>query len=85
MPHVGWSSKDLTVLDGDQNGEYWTISEAASILGPPSLTETQLRQLIRMVSIEPAGKRPGGSRYVRAYKAVELIKLYEAIAGVIGD
>jgi hypothetical protein len=85
MPHVGWSSKDLRVLDGNQNGEYWTISEAARMLGPPTLSETQLRQLIRMVSLEPAGKQPGNSRYVRVYKAVELIKLYEAIAGVIGD
>jgi hypothetical protein len=82
MPQAGWSSKELPVLSDDQLGKNWTIAEAAGMLGPPELTELQLRQLVSMLGLQPVGRRPGSTRYVRAYKADDLIRLYEALATV---
>jgi hypothetical protein len=78
----GWSSTGLPTV-GDR-ADLWTVAEAASLLGPPDLNQTQVRSLIRMASLQPAGKRrttcygtPG--RHARVYKADELIELYDTL------
>jgi hypothetical protein len=81
----GWSSAGLVTV-GDNAG-LWTAEQAAAILGPPILTPTQVRHLIRCASLQPAGKRrvsPHGmaGRHARVYKAEELIRLYDAVYGV---
>jgi hypothetical protein len=78
----GWSSSGLPVVS--ESPELWTVAEAASLLGPPQLTPAQVRSLVRMASLEPAGKRrttgrgvPG--RHARVYRAAELIELYDTL------
>lgn len=81
----GWSSVGLPVIEGDYD-IYWSTAEAAYLLGPPSLTEAQVRQLVHLVSLEPVGKRwvkGHGTRHVRVYRAADLIRIYDAIAGVM--
>lgn len=67
---------------------YWTAAEAALLLGPPELTVAQVRQLIRLCSIRPAGRRKAGpralGRHPAVYAAVELIKAYDALYRVGG-
>jgi hypothetical protein len=53
------------------------------LLGPPELTPTQVRNLIRCASLRAAGKRrtsssPGG-RHSKVYPAKDLIRLYESL------
>lgn len=80
----GYATKSLSVVAVDDE-RYWTVSDAAKLLGPPELSEAQVRQLVNLCSLSPAGKRPGGSRrrHVRVYKAEELIRAYAAIASVL--
>jgi hypothetical protein len=77
----GWTSSDLEVVESD-DFSYWSTSDAATLLGG-GLTTSQVRDLIRLAGIQPAGKRRGvarkGGRYVRVYAAVDLIRAYEAI------
>lgn len=81
-PRRGWTSDQLTVVDPDDLS-YWSTSDASTLLGD-SLTTAQIRSLIRLAGIQPAGKRRGiarkGGRYVRVYAAVDLIRAYDAIA-----
>jgi hypothetical protein len=53
------------------------------------LKPEQIRSLIRLAGIQPAGKRHGpsrkGGRYVRVYAAIDLIKAYEAVSDLSGD
>lgn len=81
----GWSSSGLPVIDGHY-AEYWSTAEAAYLLGPPFLSEEQVRQLVHLIGMEPAGKRwvkGRGTRHVRVYRAAELVRAYDAIAGVL--
>lgn len=66
----------------------WSAEDAARLLGPPVISVTQVRNLIRVASLAPAGKRkstaygsPG--RYARVYQAADLIRLYDAIERVM--
>jgi hypothetical protein len=84
-PAKGWSSQDLPAL-GDP--AIWTAGDAARLLGPPVLTQQQVRALIRMASLTPVGKRrvteygkPG--RYARCYRAADLIRLFDAVEQVM--
>jgi hypothetical protein len=81
----GWSSAGLRAVGDDPH--LWTAQEASAILGPPALTPTQVRALIRCAGLEPAGKRSGASqgagRAARVYRAADLIKLYDAVYSVI--
>lgn len=66
----------------------WTVADAATLLGPPVLTRVQVRQLIKMVKLEPVGKRrvtPFGKpgRHARVYPADALIKAYDALSRVL--
>jgi len=79
----GWSSTGLSTVGDDEN--LWTVADAAALLGPPRLTQIQVRQLIKMLSIQPSGKRrvtplgrPG--RHARVYDAETLIKAYDALS-----
>jgi len=70
--------------------DFWTASEAAAILGPPELTPGQVRQLIRIAGLEPAGKRRvttygRAGRHARVFAARDLIRAYEAVWGVLGE
>lgn len=76
----GWSSADLPVISAD-DARFWSIADAAVLLGPPTLTPRQFRDLVRVVGLEPAGKRPAGAgrRYVRVYSATDLIVAFEQV------
>ena len=81
-PDKGWSSDGLGIVGSDVR--FWTLADAASILGPPSLTTEQLRALVKILGIAPAGKRrTTGSgisgRHARVYSAKTLILVYEVI------
>jgi hypothetical protein len=83
----GWSSEGLQVVSQDDPG-YWSTADAANLLGPPELTQAQVRQLIRLSNLQPAGKRRvtmrgRGGRHVRVYRASELIRAHDAIAQVL--
>lgn len=87
MPEVkrGWSSANLRVVRDDPR--YWTVADASRFLGPPDLTEAQVRQLLRLSGIGPVGKRANGPsrRHVRVYDAQELIAAFERLAEVTGE
>lgn len=80
----GYATRGLPVVAEDDE-RYWSVSDAASILGPPDLTEMQVRQLVHLLNMQPAGKRSGGSRrrHVRVYDASHLARAYAAIEGVL--
>jgi hypothetical protein len=87
MAARGWSSAGLRSL-GD-TPEAWTAQEASAILGPPVLSCQQLRALIRAASLEPVGKRKVtrhgvSGRYARCYRALDLIRLYDAMEQLTG-
>jgi hypothetical protein len=79
----GWTSQQLEVVSND-DVSYWSTADAAMLLAIPA---TQVRSLIRLASIEPAGKRHGpsrrGGRYVRVYSAIDIIKAYEAVTDAV--
>lgn len=82
----GWSSDGLRTVGDDDT--LWTVADAASLLGPPQLTPVQVRQLIKMVDLEPIGKRrvtPVGrpGRHARVYRAEALIQAYDALSRVL--
>lgn len=82
----GWSSQGLRIISPD-DADYWSTADAAQLLGPPQLSQDQVRQLVNLAGLEPAGKRrmtPSGvkGRHVRVYKADDLIKAYDAISGL---
>lgn len=79
----GWSSDGLRTVGDDEL--LWTVSDAASLLGPPALTPRQVRDLVKLAGITPAGKRrvtPRGQagRHARVYPASALIRAYDAIS-----
>lgn len=80
-PRRGWSSQNLSVVPL-LDPEYWSVFDAAAILGPPKLTEEQVRNLIHLAKLQPAGKRHNGSRrrHVRVYRAADLLRAYDKIA-----
>lgn len=80
----GYATHSLPVVSAD-DARYWTVADAARLLGPPDLDEAQVRQLVNLCGLEPAGKRPGGSRrrHVRVYRAEQLVRAYQAIASVL--
>ena len=78
----GWSSVGLKTVGDDV--DLWTVSDASRLLGPPDLPVREVRNLVRIFSIDPVGKRrvtqDGHSgRHARVYPASELIKAYHAI------
>ena len=71
----------------DIDGKNWPVPFAAEMLGIP---ETDLRDLIRIIGIEPSGvirmsdfRRSG--RQPRAYPASSLIRVTEAVRSLSGD
>lgn len=84
-PRRGWSSRDLAVVAVD-DPSYWSVFDAATLLGPPKLSESQVRNLITLANLQPAGKRHNGARrrHVRVYRAVELLDAYEKVAQLTG-
>ena len=80
----GYATRNLPVVaEGDER--YWSVSDASSILGPPDLSEMQVRQLVHLLNMQPIGKRSGGSRrrHVRVYDASHLARAYAAIESVL--
>ncbi len=84
MNKKGWSSAGLRQIDTD-DPNFWSTADAAKLLGPPDLTHTQVRQLVHLAGLEPAGKKrmDRGGRHVRVYKATDLIKAYSAISDIL--
>lgn len=84
-PKRGWTSAGLTVIPND-DASFWSTHDAAIMLGD-DLKPDQIRSLIRLARIEPAGKRRAfarrGGRYVRVYAATDLIRAYEAVSDVM--
>jgi hypothetical protein len=83
----GWSSKGLKVISSD-DPDYWSTADASRLLGPPELSHAQVRQLVNLAGLEPAGKKRvtlsgRGGRHVRVYKASDLIKAFGAIADIL--
>jgi hypothetical protein len=83
-PRRGWSSGNLPVVSTD-DPNFWSVADASSLLGPPDLSEAQVRQLVRLAGLEPVGKRNAGSRrrHVRVYPAAAFIQAFEKIATII--
>ena len=81
---LGWQSDGLRVIPAS-DARYWSIADAASLLGPPVLTERQLRDLLGIIGLQPAGKRPAGPkrRHVRVYEAIRIIAVYDAVERLI--
>lgn len=79
----GWQAEVPNLGDDEK---LWTVADAAALLGPPQLTVTQVRQLIRLCSIKPVGKRRTGprapGRYPLVYPAEALIRAYDALYSV---
>jgi hypothetical protein len=80
----GYATTGLRVVSADDE-RYWSVADASRLLGPPDLSEGQVRQLVNLFGFQPVGKRNGGSRrrHVRVYDAEKLAKAYAAIAGVL--
>lgn len=83
MSGRGWKSDGLKVVGDDDR--YWTVAQAAALLGPPRLTVAQVRQLVQMRNIQPVGKRRVSShgtagRYPRVYLATDFIEAFEALS-----
>ena len=88
MSSRGWTSAGLPSLGDDPH--VWTIADAARLLGPPQLSEAQLRSLVRMASLIPVGKRRvsvlgRAGRYARCYRAEDFIRLYDAVERVMPE
>lgn len=78
----GWTAQNLPAVGDDP--ELWTAADAARLLGPPTLTTDQVRQLVRMLRLTPVGKRKAGGgstggRHARVYPADALIRAFEAL------
>jgi hypothetical protein len=84
QPRRGWSSRDLKEVSV-RDDKYWSIADAADLLGSAQFGENQVRQLVKLAGLEPAGKRFAGPRrrHVRVYAAKDLIDAFEKIAAVV--
>lgn len=78
----GWSSDGLKTVGTDE--ELWTAAEAAVLLGPPDLSVSEVRRLIRERGLRPVGKRRvtgygQSGRHARVFLAVDLIRAYDEL------
>lgn len=83
----GWTSIGLRTVGDDDT--LWTAAEAAVLLGPPDLNPTEVRRLIQLFGITPAGKRRTtghgiAGRHARVYRAGELIEAYDRLSRGVG-
>lgn len=83
MTRRGWSSIGLCVMD--EADQHWTVAEASKLLGPPQLTDAQVRFLITAMQIQPTGTRMKDGhdkrgRRPRVYRAIDLIKAYDVLS-----
>lgn len=83
----GWSSEGLKAVGDDDT--LWTAAEAAVLLGPPDLNVTEVRRLISLFNITPAGKRRTtgqgrAGRHARVYLASDLIEAYDKLSKGVG-
>lgn len=81
----GWTSAGLRIISSDDTS-YWSTKDAAMMLGTEA---EQIRNLIRLTGLTPAGKRHGharrGGRYVRVYSAVDLIRAFETVSEITSE
>lgn len=82
-PRRGWSSQGLRVIDVNDE-RYWSVFDATVALRP-TVTEEQVANMIKLVNLQPAGKRHGGSRrrHVRVYLASDILAVYEKVADLL--
>lgn len=83
----GWSSDGLRTVGDDDT--LWTAAEAAVLLGPPDLNVSEVRRLIGLFNIMPAGKRRTtghgcSGRHARVYLASHLIEAYDKLSKGVG-
>ena len=80
----GYATRDLPLVEIDDE-RFWSVSDAAKILGPPEMSELQVRQMIHLFRFEPSGKRVGGARrrHIRVYDASLLARAHAALASVM--
>lgn len=85
-PRRGWSSQHLTVVPL-LDERYWSVFDAAELLGPLKLTQKQVHSLIDLVKLKPVGKRPNGPkmRHVPVYLAEDLIRFHKKLMEMTGD
>jgi hypothetical protein len=80
MKTRGWLSDGLAVVAPDER--LWTVAQASSFLNEP---QADVRWVIRRLNIAPVGaQRKEGperrGRQPRVYRAVDLIRAYDALA-----
>jgi hypothetical protein len=78
----GWSAKHLPAVGDDPL--LWTAADAARLLGPPRLSDVDVRRIIRLLQLEPVGRRRTGAygksgRYARVFRSHDLICAFEAL------
>lgn len=83
MSSKGWTATELRVIAQDER--LWTVDEAAQLLGPPVLEPGQVRHLVTMWQIKPVGVRSRTGvekrgRQPRVYRAIDLIRAYDALS-----
>lgn len=79
MPR-GWTSVNLTLIQPDER--LWTVTDASRLLGRPA---GEIRTLINARGIESVGARPQGGverrgRQPRVYRAIDIIRVYDALS-----
>jgi hypothetical protein len=84
--NAGWTSENLPLV-AESDGSFWSVANAAELLGPPKLSEKQVRNLIDLLDMQPVGKRTAGPRrrHVRVYSAIALITAFEKVAEALGE
>lgn len=80
MTTRGWSPIGLVLVD--EHERFWTVAEAALFLGEPP---DDVRWLIRRLEIPPVGMQKktgsdGRGRQPRAYRALDLIRAFDALS-----
>lgn len=83
MTQRGWTAGHLSLVGDDER--LWTLEDASRLLGPPVLDAAFLRQLVLRLDLQPVGTRPveghdRRGRQPRVYRAIDLIKMYDALS-----
>lgn len=82
MTQRGWTTDGLPLIGDDE--KLWTVEEAARFLDRPLI---RVKQLVAAIELEPVGTRlKGGTekrgRQPRVYRAIDFIKVYDALSKV---
>lgn len=80
----GYATRDLPIVSADDE-RFWSVGDAAKLLGPPTWSEPQVRQLVQLLGLSPCGKRQSGARrrHVRVYDAATMVKAHSALSKLV--